>query len=599
MRLFILPCAILFLLCTVHRVCSQSIITVREIDQNNKSYENKNNADINSRLMIRFDRGAFIRQVNTSGIGNPLPAEAVSLLNTLYDATQKVEGWSKGMEEAVRNYVRGDKASLTTFLQRTSSITGEIVAVFDRDQLTRDYYEGYFKSPEDFTEENIWGGILYALNKRIADLEQQLSQSPAYDDVRIQIGGWLMHNNQPSPLHFNGLDDNPLGDYYEVERWKFTLTDAQAAQLEDIQKWVKSAQQRELNVNEILRGEYVRQFTGILQQRLKTDFEDFKKEGEKVLGTLQDQQILTDLRQILTQGDKIKALLSEKVSYYQSALNNTSAAGGVAFISRLQNDVNTINSEFNKMKGLLTSFQSDIPAASAEVRTQCADLVTMAGGKVTELANLLIPDDLLHFGRDERRLASLALSFSDKVYSLALGSIPAEATTDLLYSGFRQEGDRVVIKMLVTNTGTKKSLLEETHSVTLYRILPHLEATVGVIFAHPLTTTKIEKDVQMAPYYNVLFKGILGMSQKWKRNSSLPNNLLDLNIGLHVSSPDFDKDDVPELGLGVVASTLKDYLQVGWAYNLFQGANYVFIGFRLPIPTMNLGGGSSGGGGVK
>lgn len=599
MRLFILPCAILFLLCTVHRVCSQSIITIREIDQNNKSYENKNNADINSRLMIRFDRGAFIRQVNTSGIGNPLPAEAVSLLNTLYDATQKVEGWSKGMEEAVRNYVRGDKASLTTFLQRTSSITGEIVAVFDRDQLTRDYYEGYFKNPEDFTEENIWGAILYALNKRIADLEQQLSQSPAYDDVRIQIGGWLMHNNQPSPLHFNGLDDNPLGDYYEVERWKFTLTDAQAAQLEDIQKWVKSAQQRELNVNEILRGEYVRQFTGILQQRLKTDFEDFKKEGEKVLATLQDQQILTDLRQILTQGDKIKALLSEKVNYYQSALNNTSAAGSVAFISRLQNDVNTINSEFNKMKGLLTSFQSDIPAASAEVRTQCANLVTMAGGKVAELANLLIPDDLLHFGRDERRLASLALSFSDKVYSLALGSIPAEATTDLLYSGFRQEGDRVVIKMLVTNTGTKKSLLEETHSVTLYRILPHLEATVGVIFAHPLTTTKIEKDVQMAPYYNVLFKGILGMSQKWKRNSSLPNNLLDLNFGLHVSSPDFDKDDVPELGLGVVASTLKDYLQVGWAYNLFQGANYVFIGFRLPIPTMNLGGGSSGGGGVK
>ncbi|UPK72701.1 hypothetical protein [Chitinophaga filiformis] len=598
MRLFILPCAVLFLLCTVHRVCSQSIITVREIDQNNKSYENKNNADINSRLMIRFDRGAFIRQVNTSGIGNPLPAEAVSLLNTLYDATQKVEGWSKGMEEAVRNYVRGDKASLTTFLQRTSSITGEIVAVFDRDPLTRDYYEGYFKSPEDFTEENIWGGILYALNKRIADLEQQLSQSPAYDDVRIQIGGWLMHNNQPSPLHFNGLDDNPLGDYYEVERWKFTLTDAQAAQLEDIQKWVKSAQQRELNVNEILRGEYLRQFTGILQQRLKTDFEDFKKEGEKVLATLQDQQILTDLRQILTQGDKIKTLLSEKVNYYQSALNNTSAAGGVAFIARLQNDVNTINSEFNKMKGLLNTFQSDIPAASAEVRTQCANLVTMAGAKVTELANLLIPDDLLRFGRDERRLASLALSFSDKVYSLALGSIPEEATTDLLYSGFRQEGDRVVIKMLIAKISTKKSLLEETHSVTLYRILPHLEATVGVIFAHPLTTTKIEKDVQMVPYYNVLFKGILGMSQKWKRNSSLPNNLLDLNFGLHVSSPDFDKDDVPELGLGVVASTLKDYLQVGWAYNLFQGANYIFIGFRLPIPTMNLGGGS-GGTGVK
>ncbi|MCF6405298.1 hypothetical protein L3C95_20505 [Chitinophaga filiformis] len=594
MRLFILPCAILFLLCTVRHAYSQSILTVREIDQNNKPYENKNNADINSRLTVLFDRGAFIRKINTSGIGNPLPPDAVNLLNTLYDATQKVEGWSKGMEDAVRNYVRGDKASLTTFLQRTASVTGEIVAVFDRDQLTRDYYESYFKGPEDFTDENIWGGILYAVNKRIVDLEEQLSKSPAYDDVRIQIGGWLMHNNQPSPLHFNGLDDNPLGDYYEVERWKFTLTDAQVAQLEDIQKWVRSSQQRELNVNEILRGEYVRQFTGILQQRLKTDFEAFKKEGEKVLATLQEQQIVTDVKQILAQGEQIKTLLTEKVSYYQSLLNNTQSVSGIAFISRLQTDVNTINGEFNEMKELLTAFQSHIPAASAEVRTQCANLVSLAAGKVSELANLVIPDEVLRFGGEERRLAALALSFSDKVYSLALGSIPAEASTDLLYAGFRQAGDRVVIKMQVTNISSKKNLLEETHSVTLYRILPHLEATVGVIFAHPLTATKIEKDVQMAPYYNVLFKGILGMSQKWKRNSSLPNNLLDMNFGLHVSSPDFDKDDVPELGLGVVASTFKDYLQVGWAYNLFQGANYVFIGFRLPIPTMNFGGGNGG-----
>lgn len=582
MRLFILPCAILFLLCTVQHSFSQSIITIREIDQNNKPYDNYNNADINSQLMVRFDRAAFIRKVNTAGIGNPLPADAVSLLNILYDATQKVEGWSKGMEEAVRNYVRGDKASLTSFLERTSSITQEIITVFDRDPQTRDYFEAY----EDVAD--IWGGILYALNKRITDLEEQLSNSPAYNDVRIQIGGWLMHNNLPSPLHFNGLDDNPLGEYYEVERWKFTLTDAQLSQLEDIQKWVKSSQQRELNVSEILRGEYVRQFTGILEQKLKTDFAEFKKEGEKVLATLQDQQIVTDVKQILAQGDHIKVLLTGKVKYYQSLVNNTPSDGS-AFISRLQADVTTINSEFNKMKALLTGLQSHVPAAGAEVKAQCANLLAIAGGKITDLANMLIPDDLLRFGGEERRFTALALSFSDKVYSLALGSIPAEATTDLLYAGFRQAGDRVVIKMLVTNTSSKKSLLEETHSVTLYRILPHLEATVGVIFAHPLTATKIEKDVQMAPYYNVLFKGIMGMSQKWKRNSSLPNNLLDLNFGLHVSSPDFDKDDVPELGVGVVASTLKDYLQVGWAYNLFQGANYVFVGFRLPIPTMNLG----------
>lgn len=586
MRLFILPCAILFLSCTARSAFSQSIITVREIDQNNKQYDNKNNADINSQLKVLFDRSAFIRKVNTAGIGNPLPQDVVSLLNTLYDATHKVEGWSKEMEDAVRSYVRGDKASLNSFLQRTSSVAQEIVAVFDRDQRTRDYFESY----DDISD--IWGGILYALTKRLGDLETALTENTAYDDVRIQIGGWLMHNNLPSPLHFNGLDDNPLGDYYEVERWRFTLTDAQLSQLEDIQSWIKSSRQRELNINEILRGEYVRQFTGILEQKIRTDVEELRRESEKALAILKDQQIAGDVRQIIVAGDRIKAQLADKANYYRSLLN-TPPTDGMAFVARLQADVATINNEFNKFKDLLDAFQSHISVATAEVKAQCANLITMAGGKIRELTALMIPDDLLRFGQEERRFTNIALSFSEKVYALALGDIPAEATTDLLYSGFRQAGDRVVIKMLVTNINTKKTLLEETQRVTLYRILPHLEATVGVIFAHPLTATKIEKEVQMAPYYNVLFKGIMGMSQKWKRNSSLPNNLLDLNFGLHVSSPDFDKDDVPELGLGVVASTLRDYLQVGWAYNLFQGANYIFVGFRLPIPTMNLGGGSS------
>lgn len=582
MRLFTLPCAILFPVLFCSSAYAQSVITVMETDQNNRTYNNKNNADINSQLTIKFDRSAFIRKVNTAGIGSPLPTDAVNMINILYEATHKVDGWSKGMEEAVRQHVRGDKNSLPAFLERTSAIAQEITAVFDKDPATRDYFESY----DDVTD--IWGGITYALNKRLADLEQQLVDGATYNDVRVQIGGWLMHNNQPSPLHFNGLDDNPQGEYYEVERWKFTLTDAQLSQLEDIQKWVKSSQQREMNVNEILRGEYVRQFTDILQQRLKADYEDFRKEAEKVLTTLQDQQVVTDVKQILAQGDLLKTRLNESVKYYQTVGSSTTTSLS-GFMSRLQSDVTMLNTEFNKMKGLLTALKTDIPAASAEIQTQAANLLSIASGKITSLADMVIPDDLLQFGKEERRLAELALRFSDKVFSLALGSIPAEAMTDLLYSGYRESGDRVVIKMQVTNISSKRSLIEETHSLTLYRILAHIEATVGVIFAHPLKTTKIEKDVQMAPYYNVLFKGIFGMSQHWKRNSALPNNLLDLNFGLHVSSPDFDKDDVPELGLGIVASTLHDYLQVGWAYNLFYGANYVFVGFRLPIPTMSLG----------
>lgn len=118
MRRLILPCAILFPVLLGSSAAAQSILTIRETDQNNKTYDNKNNADINSRLNIRFDRAAFIRKVNTAGIGSPLPEDAVSLLNVLYEGTRKVDIWAKGMEEAVRQHVRGDKNSLPAFLEK-------------------------------------------------------------------------------------------------------------------------------------------------------------------------------------------------------------------------------------------------------------------------------------------------------------------------------------------------------------------------------------------------------------------------------------------------------------------------------------------------
>lgn len=157
----------------------------------------------------------------------------------------------------------------------------------------------------------------------------------------------------------------------------------------------------------------------------------------------------------------------------------------------------------------------------------------------------------------------------------------------------REARDVVHLKLQVANADGKL-LLEEKRNVTLYRIIPHIQSTVGVIFAHPLSETSISKEFQMAPHYNVLFKGIFGTSQKWKRRSGLPNTLLDLNFGLHVSSPDFDKDDVPEIGLGISGSFLKDYLQFGWAYNLFHGTPYLFLGVRLPFGALNPGGKAQG-----
>ena len=110
---------------------------------------------------------------------------------------------------------------------------------------------------------------------------------------------------------------------------------------------------------------------------------------------------------------------------------------------------------------------------------------------------------------------------------------------------------------------------------------------MGVIFADPLARTNVKTQFQMAPYYNLIFKGLF--DQKIRRKSVTYNRILDWGIGLHISAPDFDGDDVPELGTGIVVSVLHDYIQSGIAINVFTGDPYWYFGLRLPIPSFNIG----------
>ncbi len=51
---------------------------------------------------------------------------------------------------------------------------------------------------------------------------------------------------------------------------------------------------------------------------------------------------------------------------------------------------------------------------------------------------------------------------------------------------------------------------------------------------------------------------------------------------------DFDKDDTPELGVGLVLSFLNRIGQVGVGYNTSQDVSYWFFGLQLPSPSFRL-----------
>lgn len=558
---------------------AQQIIQLVEKDMDGGSFENRRNADINSQLILKISKDSLLKKLRNSSDSASLPTDIDTLLEVLNAAIVKKQEWMQRTTDALTSFEAGNKTAVTNFVENMGDVAGDIVGLLESDQKLLTYF-----FEEDTT--NLWAQLTIALTRRVKEVEQELFNSPKYSDVRIQVGGWLIHNNEKSPLHFEGLDTNPLGEFYEVERWRFTPTKEQLEELERLQELAKSDELREANLVDIIKSKYVSAVINELKNRLSIRLEEFKNKSEGIVGSLPIGPVKTDIQQLISSTKTFLDFVRTKLDFYINIKNNPTSVPQL--LANITGDVKFFDSTQKAIRSLLGTLKTDIAAATSAIRTAVADISSIIPGLLVGLANDLLDHKILDI-LSSRPINDLALEFTEKVIPLSLQDLPEESPTDLRYAGFREPGDRVVVKLVVTKGGLDNRLFQETRDITLYRILSHIETTVGVIFAHPLSESSIKKDFQMAPYYNALFKGIFGASKKWKRNSGLPNTILDMSFGLHVSTPDFDKDDVPELGFGIVMSTLKDFLQVGVAYNIFHGTPYVFFGAKLPIGNINLG----------
>lgn len=568
---------------------AQQIIKLIEKDLESDTFQNRKNVDINSQLIFQLNKSELLKKISSSSDTSSLPSDVDKLLHILTTALQKKQQWMDGFIQAVRAYEAGNKTETSAFISAQQQIAGEIQTVLKSDEKLLTYFE---EQPVEAIL-NVWLALTNALSRRINEVEQELLTSPKYSDVRVQMGGWLIHNNENSPLHFDGLDTNPLGEFYEVERWRFTPTKEQIEKFEELQKLAKEDELKEANFVDIIKSKYVSALIDELKERINTKLNEFKTKADSIVASIGAGAVKTDIQEIIEKSKAFINLAKTKIDFYTNLKSDPSFS-----LTKLVTTLTTDISEFNKAKEeirkLLERFRTDLVAASQAIRN------IVAGANLPSLGDDLISmfktgflEGLKGLGvLNANQINDMALEFSDKVLSLSLKDIPEEPATDLRYSGFRVPGDKVVVRLVIKRGEAGEQIFQETRDVTLYRILPHIETTVGVIFAHPLSETNIEKDFQMAPYYNALFKGIFSgrKGQEKKRDHTLRNTILETSFGLHVSTPDFDKDDVPELGFGIVMSTLRDYLQLGAAYNIFHGTPYLFFGVRLPIGNINLGG---------
>ena len=95
--------------------------------------------------------------------------------------------------------------------------------------------------------------------------------------------------------------------------------------------------------------------------------------------------------------------------------------------------------------------------------------------------NILGQINALRTGTDFDRTA---LQFSDAVTKLSIDKVPENTFLPLTYTGPRDRGDALTIRLAVGTPNAPEVQLEEG-DFTLYQTLPYITLKVGLIFAHP------------------------------------------------------------------------------------------------------------------
>lgn len=246
-------------------------------------------------------------------------------------------------------------------------------------------------------------------------------------------------------------------------------------------------------------------------------------------------------------------------------------------IRKLQDQLQTHKDTLERLLG------SELGAAKnavQDIANQACDCIDTARKGAEYFKNEIQQSIAVFFG--SRRFDKIAHEFCDRVFQLELDKIPDKTELDLKNTGFRQAGDSLFV-LIGAGTHGEKAREVEAARFYLYNTTWHPELKVGLIFASPIGQWALPKKFQAAPAYSILFKKASRKNVDW-------NEIVCPGIGINVAALDFDNDEGLELGLGAVLSVLRDYVQVGYGFNITQNKRYWFLGVRLPFPVS----GSSG-----
>lgn len=560
------------------------VLTITETTESGKTRnitQSRQAIDINSELSILINRDSI-----RNSIDDKMQIEGSKVVDSLISTLKIYKSYIERLDATIRQYElvfrdpegNVDLAALTDALRQRGLAGQIIVDMFpegSRFQLRREEELPYIGGKGSNERYRLIMRLLADELQYTEDVLMRLRKEAGY---LFQLAAWSVTKRGQEPLHLEGFDELPPGEFYKYERNQLYLTDDQLDELERLTAFFEDMDRKNVfnRISEVLPGILAKaiDIESITTQlgKVKTSIQTLMTEAN-----VQKQKMLDEVFRLETNWKMIKADVETLREKYMMDEGASGAESKVALLKSFMEDVGSISTRVKTFYEEAKNIQNTIDltalgAGADEIKLNFKNLQD----NLLKAANNLIDHSregyqMALYGR---QINSAALELSEKVLALSIDNIPPSTSLDLQYTGKREPGDLIVIKAILRKGADKYPFVTEKRDFPILNALPHVQMSVVYAFSKPVVA---ESNFKGGPLVSILYK-----FKSW----SLPyRNFLDPGIGLHAASFDFNNDDTPEFAGGMVVSIFKDYLQGGWGFNFNANRGYWFAGLRIPIPT--------------
>jgi hypothetical protein len=585
-------CVIVLLIMQFAKLSSQSLMNLVEVTNGGKVYEIKNivengnikcypNIDINSTVQITLNPDLIKSEVaKWLNVKTNLPIERMKSISIILQKRADLIDEIKFQSSDIRT----ERISLKKFANDVLPLL-IIVGTLDENNALR------IKANKVFSVGEKDASITYInffnlLQDEINSISDEYKKVVEENKVFFRLGAFVNH----TPVHLEGFDSFKEGEYLFVQPFITSISEDEKKEFEKYKELAKDANDNVYKAFKDKVKEVMLPLFDSLKQAVKIKFSSSINSFESANAIALE--INNEIRNEIGNSKNEISRFIGAVDLLIAAANDVENED---YINNILTNIQNTSMNFINLKTYLNNSLNKLYTLISVKGKTAADSLKKGyeEGKnvIDEIVNdaKVFLDSKLQLNISfSEKLTESFLKLGDEVNKIPLENIPTETTLDLRYTGNRKNGDRLYLKAVIDrNLPSNKTVEEKTidfTSVGLYQI--RLHNSINPVFLMVDNTSAqftSKKQFQFDPSYSVLFK-------KGSRKNTFYNDFVELGLGINVATLDFNNDNNPEIGIGVVASFFKDYVQIGYGRNIGVDQNYWFFGLRLPFLGFNFNG---------